>query len=185
MTDIDSPVAGLLEAVARVESLAEGARRRIRFWGWLAVLAGAGAWIAFLWDGISGSWRAALGWSPLLLVMLMPGLILLGFGRRVARLGELPDRVAEEVGGMVDEARAKVAAEVAGLKTAGTAGIRPLVSSLKGLREYGDEIRSLIKSVVGTLRLISPLYLLVVLGSILGAGLVLVALLIAILILVF
>ena len=77
------------------------------------------------------------------------------------------------------EARSQVA--VAGREGG---GLRSLVASLKDLRGYGDEIGGLVKSMVGTMRLMNPLYLLMVLGSALGVGLVVVALVIAILMLV-
>ena len=72
---------------------------------------------------------------------------------------------------MITEARDGIAAEVAGVKTSGVGGLRSLIGSLKDLRGYGDEIRDIVSGVVGTVRLLNPFYLLMVLGAAFGAGL--------------
>ena len=76
----------------------------------------------------------------------------------------------DEVESMVSEARDGIAAEVAGVKTSGLGGLRSLVGSLKDLRGYGDEVRGIVSGVTGTLRLLNPAYLLMVLGSAVAAG---------------
>lgn len=162
---------GLGAALARVEAFADGVQARTRVWGCLALLAAPTIWVIFLRRWIFDSWGVFLAWLPLLIVLMAPGLVLLGFGRRVGRMGDLPDLVSEEIGSMITEARDGIAAEVSGVKTSGIGGLRSLVRSLKDLRGYGDEIREIVSGVVGTARLISPIYLLVVLGAAFSAGL--------------
>lgn len=167
----DESGAGLGAALARVEAFADGVQARARFWGWLALLAAPAIWAIFLRRWVFDSWGVFLAWLPLLILLMAPGLVLIGFGRRVGKMGHLPDLVSDEIGSMITEARDGIAAEVAGVKTSGIRGLRSLVRSLKALGGYGNEIRDIVSGVVGTVRLINPLYLLVVLGSSFGAGL--------------
>jgi len=167
----DESGAGLGAALARVEAFADGVQARTRFWGCMALVAAPAIWVIFLHKWVFESWGVFLAWLPLLIVLMAPGLVLLGFGRRVGKMADLPDLVSEEVGSMVTEAREGIAAEVAGVKTSGIGGLRSLVGSLKDLGSYGDEIREIVSGVVGTVRLINPFYLLVVLGAAFGAGL--------------
>ena len=158
-------------ALARVEAFADGVQARTRFWGCLALLAAPTIWVIFLRRWVFESWGVFLAWLPLLILLMAPGLVLLGFGRRVGKMGDLPDMVSEEVSSMITEAREGIATEVAGVKTSGIGGLRSLVGSLKDLRGYGDEIRDIVSGVVGTVRLLNPFYLLVVLGAAFSAGL--------------
>jgi len=158
-------------ALARVEAFADGVQARTRIWGCLALLAAPTIWVIFLRRWVFDSWGVFLAWLPLLILLMAPGVVLLGFGRRVGKMGDLPDVVSEEVSAMITEARDGIADEVAGVKTSGIGGLRSLVGSLKDLRGYGDEIRDIVSGVVGTVRLLNPFYLLVVLGAAFGAGL--------------
>ncbi len=167
--DVSSPT-GLGAALARVEAFAAGVTRRTRFWGVVALLAGPALWALVLYRWVFDSWRAALAWSPVLLALLVPGLVLLGFAGRVRRVADLPDRVSGEVAAMVSEARDGVAEDLQGVKTSGMAGLRSLVGSLKGLRAYGDEAREIVSAAAGTVRLLNPVYLLVVVGAAVAAG---------------
>jgi hypothetical protein len=154
-----------------VEAFADGVQARTRFWGCLALLAAPAVWAIFLRRWVFDSWGLLLAWLPLLIVLMAPGLVLIGFGRRVGKLGGLPDLVSDEIGLMITEARDGIATEPAGGKTSGIGGLRSLIRSLKALQGYGDEIRDIVSGVVGTVRLTNPFYLLVVLGSAFGAGL--------------
>ena len=167
----DDSGAGLGAALARVEAFADGVQARTCIWGCLALLAAPTIWAIFLRKWVFESWGVFLAWLPLLIALMVPGLVLLGFGRRVRKMTDLPDLVSEEVGSMITEARDGIAAEVAGVKTSGVGGLRSLIGSLKDLRGYGDEIRDIVSGVVGTVRLLNPFYLLVVLGAAFGAGL--------------
>jgi hypothetical protein len=158
-------------ALARVEAFADGVGRRTRFWGWLALLAAPVIWAIFLRKWIFDSWGVFAAWLPLLLVLMIPGLVLLGFGKRVKRMADLPEKVSSDVGAMVTGARDGVAAELDGVKTSGMAGLRSLVGSLKDLRSLGGDVKGIVSGVVGTLRLLNPIYLLVVLGAATAAGL--------------
>jgi len=180
----DEAAAGLGAALARVEAFADGVQARTRFWGFLALLAGPTIWAVFLHKWVFDSWGVFLAWSPLLIGLMVPGLVLLGFGRRVGKMADLPDVVSEEIGSMISEGRDGIASEIAGVKTSGIGGLRSLVDSLKDLRGYGDEIREIVSGVVGTVRLINPFYLLVVLGAAFGAGLLALLMLVALVLLI-
>ena len=145
------------EILARAEGLAEGVSKRTRLVAWLTLAMGAGAWVLLLRAWVLDSWKAALAWSPLLLVLLIPGLILLSFARRSGKLADLRAAVADDVGELVDGAREQVAQGIAEVK--GRQGLTALLGSLGDLREYGDEGRSIIARIVGTARLLNPMYL--------------------------
>lgn len=168
-------------ALARVEAFAGGVGRRTRFWGWLALLAAPAIWAIFLRKWIFDSWAVFAAWLPLLLVLVIPGLVLLGFGKRVKRMADLPEKVTSEVGSMVTDARDGITAELQGVKTTGMSGLRSLVGSLKDLRGLGGDVRGIVSGVVGTLRLLNPIYLLVVLGAAASAGLLAILLVVAVL----
>lgn len=184
MTDDTTPAgAGIGPALARVEAFARGVGRRTRVWGWLALVGGGAIWAIFLRRWVFDGWGPFLAWLPLLVALLVPGLVLLGFGRRVRRIADLPGEVSTEVGALVSEARDGVTAELAGVKTSGISGLRSLIGSLKDLRGYGGGLREIVAGAVGTVRLLNPLYLLVVLGSAMTAGLLAVLLVVAVVLL--
>ncbi|MCJ7726871.1 MAG: hypothetical protein MUP76_10865 [Acidimicrobiia bacterium] len=166
-----SPLPGIGAALARVEVFANGIGRRTRFWGWLALAAAPAVWAIGLYTWVFESWGVALAWLPVLLVLAIPGLVLLGFGKRVRRMADLPDKVSGEIGALVAEARGGITSELEGVKTSGIAGLRSLVGSLKDLRSFGGDIRGILAGGDGTLRLINPIYLLIVVGAALAAGL--------------
>jgi len=145
------------EVLERAEALAEGVSKRTRLVGWLALLAGAATWALLLRAWIFDSWQVALAWSPLLLALLIPGLLLLNFARRTRRLAGLRAAVAGEIGDLVDEAREEVADGVATVK--GRKGLRALIGSLGDLGLFGDEAREIVSRFVGTARLLNPFYL--------------------------
>lgn len=182
--DTTHAFAGLGTALARVEVFASGVGRRTRFWGWLAVAAAPAIWAIVLRRWVFDSWGVALAWLPALLILAVPGLVLLGFGNRVRRMADLPDRVSDEVGALVVEARPGIATELEGVKTSGIGGLRSLVGALKDLRSYGGDVRAIVSGVAGTLRVINPVYLMIVVGAALAAGL-LATLLIGALVLLF
>jgi hypothetical protein len=172
MSDDTTPAfAGLGTALARVEAFANGVGRRTRFWGWLALLAAPAIWAIVLRRWVFESWGVALAWLPVLLVLAVPGLVLLGFGKRVRRMADLPGKVSGEVGALVLDARSEITAELKGVKTSGIGGLRSLVGSLKDLRSYGGDVGGIVVGVAGTLRMINPIYLLIVVGAALAAGL--------------
>ena len=182
-SESSSPLAEIGAALARIESLADGVRLRTRFWGWLALAAAPAIWAIALRRWVFDSWELALAWLPVLIVLLVPGLVLIGFGRRIERMTDLPSKLSAEVGAVVAEAREGVTVEVERAKTSGIGGLRSLVGSLKDLRSQGGEIREIVSGVVGTLRLISPIYLLIVLGAAVAAGLLAVLLVVALILL--
>lgn len=179
-----SPFGEIGAALARVEAFADGVAGRTRVWGWLALLAAPAIWAIALQKWVFDSWGAALAWLPVLFLLAIPGFVLLGFGKRVKRLTDLPARVSSEIGEVVSGARDGIAAEIEGVKTSGIGGLRSLVGSLKDLRSYGSDIKEIVAGVTGTVRLLNPIYLLVVLGAAVGAGL-LAILLVAALVLMF
>ena len=107
----DESGVGLGAALARVEAFADGVQARTRFWGCLALLAAPAVWAIFLRRWAFDSWAIFVAWLPLLIVLMAPGLVLIGFGRRVRKLGDLPDVVSEEIGSMITEARDGIATE--------------------------------------------------------------------------
>jgi len=169
--DNSSPLAEMGAALARVEAFADGIGRRTRFWGWLALAAAPAIWAIVLRRWVFDSWTVALAWLPVLIILLIPGFVLLGFGKRVKRMTDLPEKVSEEVGALVAEAREDVVVEIEGVKKSGIGGLRSLIGSLKDLRSYGGDVREIVAGVSGTLRLLNPVYLLVVLGAAVAAGL--------------
>ena len=168
-------------ALARVEAFADGVGRRTRFWGWLAVLSAPAIWAIFLRKWIFDSWEVFAAWLPLMIVLMIPGLVLLGFGKRVERMADLPQKVTSEVGAMVTGAREGITAELQGVKTTGLSGLRSLVGSLKDLRGLGGDVKGIVSGVAGTLRLLNPFYLLVVLGAAAAAGFLAILLVVAVL----
>ena len=169
--DTTNPLAGLGSALARVEAFANGVGSRTRCWGWLALVAAPAIWAIVLRRWVFDSWGVALAWLPALLILAVPGWVLLGFGKRVKRMADLPDKVSDDVGALVTGARLEITTELEGVKTSGIGGLRSLVGSLKDLRSYGGDVRGILSSVAGTLRLINPVYLLIVVGAALAAGL--------------
>jgi hypothetical protein len=123
-------------------------------------VAAVAAWCLVLRAFVFDSWGAALAWSPVLLLLLIPGIVLAGFARRAARLAGLRERVSREIAGLVESARADIG---------GAAGLRGLLGALGDLREHGEEGRRVAAAVVGTARVVNPAYLGMVALAALGA----------------
>jgi hypothetical protein len=156
--------------LAGIEDLATGVSGKSRFWGGVALIAAPVSWALLLRRWVFDGIGPFLAWLPLLLGMLIPGLLLFGFARRVRKLGALPDQVSSEISQLIHEARSGVTAQVASVPRTGLGGLRGLLSSLKGLRSYGDDIGGIVAGVAGTFRLVNPLYLLLVALAALSAG---------------
>ncbi|MCB2224796.1 MAG: hypothetical protein KQH83_11570 [Actinobacteria bacterium] len=169
--DARTPLEAVGAGLARVEAFADGVGRRARLWGWLSLAAAPAIWAVFLRRWVFDSWGAFAAWVPLLVLLALPGLVLLGFARRVRRLTDLPERVSGEVAEVIAGARDGIAAEVAEVKASGLAGLRSLLGALRDLRGAGGGVKEIVGGVAGTLRLLNPLYLLVVLGAAFCAGL--------------
>jgi hypothetical protein len=176
MTDSPSPLAAIGDALAGVEAFAEGVGRRSRFWGVLALLAGPAVWAIMLRNWVFDSAGAFLAWLPLLVALLIPGPILLGFGRKARRLADLPDQVAEQVGDVARQARDDVAQGVAEIRASGLGGLRRLLASLRDLSRYGDAVGGIVAGLAGSIRMLHPLYLSLVALAALGAGAIVVLL---------
>ncbi|MFH2071305.1 MAG: hypothetical protein ABIJ75_00470 [Actinomycetota bacterium] len=178
-----SPLPPVGVALARAEALAAHLGRRTRLWGWLACAAAPAVWAIALHRWVFGSWRVALAWLPVLLALLIPGLVLLGFGTRVRRIADLPAWVSAEVGALVADGRDGAAAEIEGGKVSGIGGLRNLVGALGDLRSHGGDARRIISGVAGTVRVTNRIYLMVVLGSAVAAGLLAILLVVALVLL--
>ena len=79
------------DLLARIEAIAAGVARRVRAAGIAVLVAAVAAWCLVLRAFVFDSWGAALAWSPVLLLLLIPGIVLAGFARRAARLAGLPE----------------------------------------------------------------------------------------------
>jgi hypothetical protein len=154
-------------AVARAESLARRVGRRSLLAGILALGLAAAAWLLLLRPWVLDSWKAALAWSPLLLLLALPGLILLGFSRRVRRLVGLRSRLGSEIGGVAET-------EAENLTAATGGGIRSMLSALGDLRRHGGTAAAVARDLAGSARFLNPLYLALV--ALAAAGGIVVAL---------
>jgi hypothetical protein len=180
-----TPSGGSLLALARVSALAAKVARRTRLWGWLALAAAPAIWAIFLGRWVFDSWSAFAAWLPLAVALAVPGIVLLGFAGRVRRLSALPERLPAEVGVVVDDARRRVADELAQGDRSGLGRLRALVASLREIRRRSDRSREIVGEAAGTLRLVNPFYLLVVLASSFVAGLLVAMLAVALVLLAF
>jgi hypothetical protein len=171
-----SDVTGLERALSRVRTLAEGVGRRTTVIGTVVLLAAVTAWAILLRRWAFDSFGAFVAWLPLLGGMAIPGLVLRGFGTRVQRLGGDIDRIARDAGVALDELHSDGRAAVARTRRG---GLRSLLSSLRELGRHGDRMRDLVADAAGTARIVALPYLTLVGGSILGAAVVLVLVLIA------
>ncbi|NQV07776.1 hypothetical protein HQ535_14640, partial [bacterium] len=144
----------LSEALDRIESAADTTSARTRTWAVTSLVAAVVAWSiglrALVWDSAS----TVLRWSPLLVVLFIPGLMLLGFGRRASTLSLVPDRVREQLGPAV----AGTGKAIAEVRSKGI-GLRPLIGALMSLRDEGGDIARVAAEVTGSVRLLNPLYL--------------------------
>lgn len=177
------PSGGPLRALARVEALAEGVSRRTRLWGWLAVASAPAIWAIFLRRWVFDSWGGFAAWLPLVLVLAIPGIVLLGFAGGARRLGRVSERLSTEVGVVIDDVRREVVEELARDDRSGLGRLRSLVDALRELRHRGDMGRRMVVEAAGSLRVLNPIYLLVVLASVVAAGLMVALLGVALLLL--
>lgn len=149
--------------VARIAGVAAGVRRSALAWGWGSVSIGVAAWVVVVWEPWEPQ-RSATAWSPLLVAALVPGIIVLGFARRVGHLSRLSGRLGDEIGSAAVEARLRPAGEKRGL--------RALAALLRVLRDQGDDVRRVVAEAAGTVRVFNPAYLGLVVPAALATGLV-------------
>jgi hypothetical protein len=166
-------------ALLRLDALAGRIGRRSRFVGAASVLLAAAAWALLLrrlaFDGIG----AFAAWLPLLLVLALPGLVLLGFGKRVLRLGPAVGRIADGAGVVLADVRGEA------VEAVDRGGLRGLLGALRELGKHGDRVRGLAADAVGTARIVGLPYLGLVALASLGAAAVFVLALVGVVTLAF
>ncbi len=161
---------GVDRILTRIEALAAVVRRRALLWGWGSLVVGGVGWVAGVWQPWDAH-RDPSTWWPLAVGMILPGLIVLGFARRIGRLHGTAARVGDRIESVSTEAR-RVHGEVR------RGGLRALLTELYRSRDEGEEVRAALAEAIGTARLLNPAYLGLVglaaagAGMVVGAGLV-------------
>jgi hypothetical protein len=154
-------------ALQRIEGVASGVASRSVRWGLGSIIVGAAAWAVPLRERFTDPFERVAPWLPLLLVLLIPGVLLLGFAGRLRKVGGLRARLAEDVAEVRADVREDLTPEQGGLQ-----GLRSLIGGLRGLREHAGSVGDAVRSAMGTVRLLNPIYLGMVLLAALAAGLV-------------
>ncbi len=143
-------------ALPRVQVLAARIGTRARWVGFGVGIAAVAAWALLLRRWVFDSAGAFLGWLPVLVFLLVPGLILTGFGKRMLRLGPAISRIADEPGVVVGAIRDEAESRLVALRQR---GLRSLLEALRQIRRHGDEVRGLVAEAAGTARVFALPYL--------------------------
>lgn len=164
----------LSSLIGRIVRLADAVARRSRRMGWIGIGAAPIAWLTLFGRWAFDSAGRFVFFIAVLALLLAPGAILLIFARllhatvadsdeALAGLGELFTGTGEELGGGVARMAAKP-----GLRALGS-----LLGSLWKLRSFRADFGSALAGVLGSARLMNPVFLLWVGAAALGVGLVL------------
>jgi len=143
-------------ALSRIQQLADRIGRRARLVALVAAIAAVAAWALLLRRWIFDSPGVFVGWLPLLVILVVPALILSGFGKRMIRLGPAIDRIADEAGVVVGELRDEAGARVTAVRRG---GLRTLLGALRQLPAHGERVRGLVADAAGTARVLALPYL--------------------------
>lgn len=172
--------------VGRVQSLAEGIGRRSRAMGRLALLAAPVAWLTLFGRWAFDSVGRLLFFVVVLGLLVAPGLVLTVFGRLLQGTVSRSEAALDEVAELVSGSGLELGGEVAGLiSEPGLRSLGSLLGSLWKLRSFRSEFGSVVGTVVGSARLLNPIFLLWVGAAALGAGLVLLLAIVGLALLVF
>ena len=165
--------AALAGLVRQVQALAAGVAVRARQLAWIALGAGAVAWLTLFARWAFDSTPKFLFFAIVLLMLLAPGLVLIGFARAVVGAIDTSESLAAEVAELAADGAQDVAAGLADVSSAsGFGALASLLGSLWRLKDYRSDFGSIVSKVVGSTRLVNPLYLLWAAAAVIGAGFV-------------
>ncbi|MDH3607442.1 MAG: hypothetical protein OER12_10665 [Acidimicrobiia bacterium] len=171
--------------VGRVQALADGLARRSGVMGRLGLVAAPIAWLTLLGRWAFDSIPRFVFFLVVLLLLASPGLVLVAFGRLLGGTVSRSESALEDLRVLAREGGSELGSGVAAV--AGTPGLRSLGSllgSLWKLRDFRTEFGSIVSAVVGSTRLLNPLFLLWVGAAALGAGLLIVLAIVGLVLLV-
>lgn len=161
--------------VGRVQSLADGLARRSSVMGRLGLIAAPVAWLTLFGRWAFDSGPRFVFFLLVLLVLAAPGLILVVFGRLLGGTVNRSEAALDDLSSLAASGGVELGSQMAGVVSKpGLRSLGSLLGSLWRLRDFRSEFGSIVGSVVGSARLLNPLFLLWVGAAALGAGLVMV-----------
>lgn len=173
MSQVAGRTASLYGLVERVQALASIVAVWARRAGLIALLAGAVAWLTLL-----GRWAFD---SPALflltavgaVVLALPGLMLVNFAAAVRSTIDTSSTVLADVRDLALESGQEVTSSIKQTMSRPGAGrMSALLGALWQLNGYRSDFSGIVNRLVGSARLLSPLYLLWVAAGLVGAVLV-------------
>lgn len=172
--------------VGRVQSLADGLARRSGLMGRLGLVAAPIAWFTLFGRWAFDSAPQFVFYLAVLGVLAAPGLALMVFGRLLGDTVTRSETALDDVRALAVSGGQELGSGVAGIAAKpGLRSLGSLLGSLWQLRGFRSEFGSVVGAVVGSTRLLNPLFLLWVGAAALGAGLVVLLAVVGLVLLVF
>jgi hypothetical protein len=174
---------GLVGLIREVQGLAAGVAARARQVGWVALAAAVVAWLTLFGRWAFDSSPKFVFFAVVLLLLLAPGFVLVRFARSVVGAIDTSDSLAAEVAGLAADGTGEVVAGLVDVSTEpGLGKLGSLLRALWRLKNYRGDFGDIISKVVGSAKLLNPIYLLWAGAAALGAGLVILLALVGLLV---